>query len=90
MSFFSEVAKRAGLSELSLAGGYHVVNYNGEAVYIEGVERLNLLDESEIRLFLRGAELAVKGEGLYIHELGGGVIIKGEVVSMEFLRRARK
>jgi len=82
--------KGIGLSELSLSSGYSVINYNGEAVYLEGVSRLLSIEEDEIRLELRGAIASVGGVGLHISELSGGCIIKGEIVSLNFEKRRRK
>jgi len=90
MSFFSEIAKNIGLSELSLSGGYSVINYNGEAVYLEGVERLLGIDEGVIRLRLRGANVIIEGTDLHISELSGGCIIKGEIRVLSFEKRRAK
>ncbi|MCL2676005.1 MAG: YabP/YqfC family sporulation protein [Firmicutes bacterium] len=90
MSFFSEIAKRAGLSELSLSGGYNVVNYNGEAIYVEGVRRLLRVEEEEIAIELRGAVVTLRGAGLNIFELSDGVIINGRVEVMGFVKNENK
>ena len=90
MSFFSEIAAGLGLSELKLSGGYSVINYNGEAVYLEGVVRLLSVDSECIKLRLRGANVALTGTELNIAELSGSVIIKGDVTSMEFERIGKR
>jgi len=89
MSFFSEIAKNIGLSELSLSGGYSVINYNGDAVYLEGVERLLCIEEGMIKLQLRGAGVVVEGVDLHISELSGGCIIKGEIRNLSFEKRRK-
>jgi len=90
MSFFSEIAKNIGLTELSLSGGYSVISYNGETVYFEGVERLLSIDEGMIKLQLRGARVVVEGIDLFISELSGGCIIKGEIKCLSFEKTRNK
>ncbi|MCL2556693.1 MAG: YabP/YqfC family sporulation protein [Firmicutes bacterium] len=90
MSFFSEIAKNIGLNELSLSGGYSVINYNGEAVYLEGVIRLLSIEDDTIALQLRGANVIVAGMGLRISELSGGCIIKGDIQNLSFEKRRKK
>lgn len=90
MSFFSEVAKKAGLNELNLSGGYNVVNYNGEAIYVEGIKRLLRIDGNEITIELKGATLVLRGENLNIFELSDAAIIKGRVGVLEFIKNENK
>lgn len=86
MSFFSEIAVAAGLSELKLSQGYSVINYNGETVYLEGVVRLLSVEEETIKLQLRGAAVTLLGSNLNIKELSDTVIVCGEIKTMEFVK----
>lgn len=90
MSFFSEVAKKAGLSEINLSSGFNVINYNGEAVYIEGIKRLLKVDGEEIGVELKGAVLTLRGTDLSIFELSDAAIIKGRVGAMDFVKTENK
>lgn len=84
MSFFSEIALKAGVNELNLSTGYNIVNYNGKVLYIEGLRRLLKVEEEQIQLELNGALATIMGKELEIFELSDTIIIKGQIVSMEF------
>jgi hypothetical protein len=85
MSFFSEILKTVGLSELALSGGYNVVNYNGKCVYFEGIKRLLHLDEHEVKIEAKDCLITACGENLTLFEMSDSIIIKGEIRSMEFI-----
>ena len=81
MSFFSEVVNAMGLDSVRIASGYQIINYNGEAVYIEGFTQILSIAETEIILKLKKkGKIIVFGEGLSVASLEtGSVIIKGEI-----------
>ncbi|MCI9031517.1 MAG: hypothetical protein HFK09_03225 [Clostridia bacterium] len=80
MSFFKEVAERLGGESI---GSYTVINYGGEAVYIEGVKRIVSIDSENMRFACGGIKLALDGENLKVSELGGGcVTVTGKVRSV--------
>lgn len=90
MSFFSEIAFRAGLNELNLSSGYNIINYSGKVLYIEGLKKLLKVDSEQIQLELFGAVATIIGKELSIFELSDTIIIKGQVLSMEFAEISNK
>lgn len=82
MSFFSEAANVLGLDYIGQTGGFNIVNYSGEALYLEGIRRIVRISGEEIVFDCKKAVVTVAGERLKIHELeGSSVIIKGRIVS---------
>ncbi len=82
MSFFSEAASMLGLDAAKISAGYQFINYNGEAVYIEGFKRVVSISDAEMIFELKGGRIVLKGEGLYVFLLESTtVIIKGKIVS---------
>lgn len=74
MSFIGELIDRPD------AGKYNVINFGGKYCYVEGVKRIESIDDGEIGLMVSGAEIKVSGEGLMIEELDEStVIIKGKI-----------
>lgn len=82
MSFFKEVGQTLGIDWAKLALGYQLINYNGEALYIEGVKKIRLISDTEIVLDVGKNSLTVSGEGLTIFDVSGqSVMIKGKIIS---------
>ncbi len=80
MSFFKEVADRLGGESV---GSYTVINYGGEAVYMEGVKRIISIAPENMRFACGGIKLTLSGEDLKVSELGGGcVTVTGRVRSV--------
>ena len=66
MSFFEEIGSLLGLDWARIACGYSVVNYNGEAVYLEGIKKVVTVSGAEMvfdtgkgRVKISGGDLAV-------------------------------
>jgi hypothetical protein len=75
MSFIGELTAKLGVG-----GGYSVINFNGEYVYVEGVERLVYVGDQEISVLFKKIVISVTGENLMMEELDGGtLIIKGKI-----------
>lgn len=81
MSFFNEVISLLGIDAQMLAAGYQIVNYNGEAVYVEGYKKVLSIAENEIILELRkGKKISLQGEGLNVFSLEDTtIIVKGKI-----------
>lgn len=82
MSFFNEIATALGLDKSSIANGYQIINYNGDAAYVEGFKKVLSIDEKCVVLGLKGKRITVLGENLSVKELENNtVIICGKIVS---------
>ncbi|MCL2255505.1 MAG: YabP/YqfC family sporulation protein [Firmicutes bacterium] len=81
MSFFVEVANAMGLDSIKIASGYQIINYNGDAVYVEGFSQVLSIGESEIVLKLKKrGKIVISGENLSVASLEtGSVIVKGKI-----------
>jgi len=80
VSFFREIGNLIGLDWARVAAGYCTVNYNGEAVYIEGVKKIVSISNEEIILQVKDKNLKVVGKNLQISNLEDKtVIVRGEV-----------
>ena len=83
MSFIGEVASWLGIDEAALALGYTAVNYDGKAVYIEGVKKVLKIDPDEMAFGLRKGILRVSGAYLEASEMtGSSVLVRGEIHSI--------
>ena len=83
MSFFKEVASALGIDKDSIANGYQIINYNGNAVYIEGFRRILSIDERAVAVALKKQRLTVSGENLAVKELENNtVIVCGKIISV--------
>lgn len=82
MSFFNEIAAALGLDKSSVANGYQIINYNGDAVYAEGFKRVLSIGAEEVVLGLKKGRVTIVGEELSVKELSGNtVIVCGKIVS---------
>lgn len=78
MSFFAEMANTLGFTPPSV--GYQIVDYNGEAVYVEGIKRILFLSDESIRLETKRAFITFSGENLLLERADeGSVVIRGKV-----------
>lgn len=83
MSFFKEIGNLLGLEWAGLSRGYSVVNYNGEAVYVEGVKTVIAITQTEIILNVPSARLNICGDNLTIFMLENDtIIVKGVILSV--------
>jgi hypothetical protein len=84
MSFYQEIGNILGLDWARIAGGYSLVNYNGEALYIEGIKKVLLVTDAEIVLDTGKPRVRVTGERLAVHSLEEKtIIIKGRIRVVE-------
>jgi hypothetical protein len=84
LSFFLEIGNILGLDWARIVGGYSLVNYNGEAVYIEGVKKVVLLTAGEIIIDTAKPRIKVSGEDLSVFSLEEKtIIIKGRIRLVE-------
>lgn len=82
MSFLREIAEKAGERA---RGGYAVFNFNGECVYLEGVERLVTLSGEKIEFSAFGKLICVEGENLEIAEMERGCAMISGRISGEYV-----
>ena len=82
MSFYREIGNLLGLDWARIASGYSMVNYNGEAVYLEGIKKIITVSECEVVVDTASARICIAGQELCIFSLEDKtMIIKGKVVS---------
>lgn len=62
MSFFSEVKKDVGITDMQLMSGFSFVNFCGETMYVEGVKKLLKITDECVSLLTKIAEIEVLGE----------------------------
>ena len=80
MSFYQEIGNILGLDWARIAGGYSVVNYNGEAVYIEGIKKVMIVSDTEIVVDTGKLRVRVAGEELAIFSLEEkSMVVKGKI-----------
>ena len=81
MSFYREIGNLLGLNWASIANGYSLINYNGEAVYIEGIKKVLLMSDTEIVVDAGKLRLRVGGEDLAVHSLEEKtIIVSGKIL----------
>ncbi len=61
MSFFDEVKRDVGITDLQMLSGFSYVNFCGETLYIEGVKRLEKISSECILVRTQKAELEICG-----------------------------
>lgn len=84
MSFFGEIARALGWDEAKSALGYHYINFNGAAVYVEGVKSVLRVDGEEMAFAVPGGILYVGGKDLCVDDLrGADVTVRGEIAYVE-------
>lgn len=83
MSFYNEIANIIGLEWASIATGFSYINYNNQAVYIEGVKNVVSITADEICVAIKSGRLYVFGEHLSVFLLeNNSIILKGDVVNI--------
>ena len=61
MSFFREVKKDVGISDMKLLSGFSYVNFCGETLYIEGISRLEKITDECIIVRTKTAAIEICG-----------------------------
>lgn len=80
MSFYQEIGNLLGLDWARIAGGYNLVNYNGEAVYLEGIKKIIFISDTEIVIDTAKPRVRIAGEDLAVFSLEEkSIIIKGRI-----------
>ena len=83
MSFFKETATLLGFDEARLSMGYSYINFNGEAVYLEGIAALLRFGDEETAFKLKRGVLFVRGKDLTVSELRqGSALVRGKIESV--------
>lgn len=66
-----------------MALGYNYVNYNGEAVYIEGIKSVLTVSDTDMTFRLPRGVLYVEGVGLTVSDLeGASILVRGQILSV--------
>ncbi|MCH5163661.1 MAG: hypothetical protein J1F36_01445 [Clostridiales bacterium] len=62
MSFFDEVKKEVGITDMQMLSGFSYVNFCGETLYIEGIVRLEKILNECVIIRTKTAVIEVCGE----------------------------
>lgn len=82
MSFFKEVADVLNSSGRT-GDGYNIIDYGGEAIYIEGIRRILSIEPQLMRFDCKKKVIVLCGEKLAVHEMEDGcAVIVGKIVSV--------
>jgi len=86
VSFYREIGNLLGLDWARIASGYSIVNYNGEAVYLEGIKKVINVSDVEVVVDTKKARLRIIGKELCIFSLEEKtMIIRGMVDACEVM-----
>ena len=79
MSFFEEIKKQTGITDLQLLNGFSYVNFSGQTLYVEGVMQLNKISNECIILKMKNADLEISGD-LKVEDLNErSIVISGRI-----------
>lgn len=82
MSFVLEALKSVK-REISEPFGYQIINYGGEALYVEGFVRIGVIEREKIEFLLRRGAIVAEGCDLAISVLTEGTcLIEGKITSV--------
>ncbi len=88
MSFYQEIGNILGLDWARIAGGYSLVNYNGEAVYLEGIKKVITVSDTEIVVDTGKPRVRIAGENLAVYSLEEKtMVVKGCIKCAEEVAR---
>lgn len=77
MSIFREVLNQAGLEFIK---GYTIINYDGKALYVEGIEKILLLADEKILVLCNKKIIEITGTQLCVKQIEqGSIIICGNI-----------
>lgn len=80
MSFFKEVADVLNASG-KCGDGYNIINYGGEAIYIEGIRRILSIDPQNMRFDCKKKIISLTGEDLNVSQMEDGcAVVVGKVI----------
>ena len=79
MSFFDEVKKDVGISDLQLLSGFSYVNFCGETLYIEGIVRLERISDECVVVRTKNAMLEVCGQLNVNNVTERTIVISGQI-----------
>lgn len=82
MSFVLEALKSVK-RDISEPFGYQIINYGGEALYVEGFIRIGVIEREKTEFLLRRGMIVVEGRDLEISVLTEGTcLIEGKITSV--------
>ncbi len=61
MSFFEEVKREVGITDMQLLSGFSFVNFCGETLYLEGVKRIERISNDCVVVRTKYAVIEVNG-----------------------------
>lgn len=72
-----------GWDEAKLALGYHYINFNGAALYVEGIKKILRIDGEEMTFQMPKGILRVAGNKLTVSEMSGTtLLVTGEIAAV--------
>lgn len=86
MSFFEEVKKDIGITDMRLLSGFSYVNFCGETLYIEGMVRLEKICDECVVVRTKNDIVEVCGE-LYVSDITERSIVIGGRIDNVSTRR---
>lgn len=83
MSFFEQLKKDIGITDMQLVGGYRIVDFCGKAIYVDGFKRVSKISSDEIILIIGKSSVHIKGELFVDYLTENSVLISGKIVLVE-------
>ncbi|MDR1138925.1 MAG: YabP/YqfC family sporulation protein [Clostridiales bacterium] len=82
MSFLSDVYKLFG-DGVDVIRGFSIVNFDGQAIYIEGITRILEVNIVNIKLATKHNVIEILGKQLYIQQSNkNSISIKGDITAI--------
>ena len=79
MSFFDEVKRDVGITDMQLLSGFSYVNFSGETLYIEGMVRLERICDECVIIRTKNAMVEVCGKLCVSYITERTIIISGRI-----------
>jgi len=83
-NFLDEIAKLTGLPLEVLGGGYRIINFDGKAVYIEGIQNILRFNNEEVNLKLKKGAVKLIGQNLILQNIDvNSIVVTGKIMQVE-------
>ncbi|MBR2971140.1 MAG: hypothetical protein IKC48_05040 [Clostridia bacterium] len=86
MSFFEEIKKDVGITDMQMLGGFSYVNFCGQTLYVEGIVKLDKIFNDTVTVRAKNAEIVVQGELAVDSITERTIVISGRIDSVSTRR----
>lgn len=86
MSFFDEIKKDVGITDMQMLSGFSYVNFCGQTLYIEGIVKLDKIFNDTVTVRAKNSEIVIQGALTVDSITERSIVISGRIDSVSTRR----